>query len=537
MQSPIDSTDLKQRAAIRIVLALALFGAGYLLLNYQLILNRIVYAYAAGRTAVAAWSLIQLSAQAFLLFLLISISKRWIFGVAMVVIAISGLTNLIYENILKVPVDAASVEWLMAEARQAGSAAEAFLPAIGLAAAKLALISLLWWLARRIAFSISRSEVGVVPLYKSRLVSVTAVAILTAVSMLPPSAGVIRGAELNVYSFAAHALSQTHLQRAAVKLSPSASSVEKIIWLVDESVAFKHFEAVMQPDLTEQFGAIDYGDTVSFANCSSQSNANLRWGVSVDAANPAMDLRASPSIWSYARKAGFETTLIDGQVKGQPQNYLWEPEKKLIDHIVSAGGGIDTDRHIAEMLNEQMKNDKKQFFYVVLRGAHYAYESNYPKDDLSLDAPLIERYRHAITYSKAGFFGALLKGLDRSKLAVVYTSDHGQIVKEGVKPPHCHTAASAEEFAVPLLVFAPPALETKLRPVTNSDTASKHSHSQIFPTTLIWMGYDAGLTATQFDQALPLAPRRYVTFGKRIWRQDDGNPAEVFLNREYPRAE
>lgn len=262
---------------------------------------------------------------------------------------------------------------------------------------------------------------------------------------------------------------------------------------------------------------------------------HLRWGVPVDSATPDLDLRASPSIWAYARKAGYETTLIDGQVKGPPQNYLWTPELKLIDHVVPAADGIDTDQHIAKMLNERMHQGKRQFFYVVLRGAHYAYESNYPKGQLPDEAPLIERYRRAIAYSKSGFFDTLIQGLDRSKLAVVYTSDHGQIVKDGVNPPHCNTTAKAEEFSVPLLVFSPPALNAGLQPTSKNDPA--HSHSQIFPTTLVWMGYDAGMSSTQFDEVLPLAPRRYVTFNKRIWSQGAEAPAEVFVNRKYSQAE
>src|SRR5690606_14149895 len=112
--------------------------------------------------------------------------------------------------------------------------------------------------------------------------------------------------------------------------------------------------------------------------CSAPANLALRSGVDVRNAGPDMDLRATPSIWAYARKAGYRTALIDGQTTGAPQNLLLPPERALIDEVETVGDGIDTDRAIARRINARLKAPGRSFTYAVLRGVHFQYRDHVP---------------------------------------------------------------------------------------------------------------------------------------------------------------
>ena len=125
----------------------------------------------------------------------------------------------------------------------------------------------------------------------------------------------------------------------------------------------------------------------------------------------------------------------------------------------------------------------RSFTYVNLRGVHFQYRDHYPPGAVPAESPATLQYETALAYSKGHFFERLLAGVDREDVAVIYTSDHGQNLAPGVLP-HCSRAPVADEFRVPLLAFLPPALAASYP----KQVPSGHSTSQIFPTTLIWMG-------------------------------------------------
>src|SRR5690606_2185431 len=127
-----------------------------------------------------------------------------------------------------------------------------------------------------------------------------------------------------------------------------------------------------------------------------------------------------PSIWAYARKAGYRTLLIDGQTSGPPQNLVLPPERALIDELRPAAGALDTDLRIAEALNEQLRGPGRSFTYVVLRGVHFQYRDHYPAGLVPADSPPSLQYDTALTYSKGRFFDRLLTGVERSEVAIVY---------------------------------------------------------------------------------------------------------------------
>ena len=254
-----------------------------------------------------------------------------------------------------------------------------------------------------------------------------------------------------------------------------------------------------------------------------------RAGVDVARVSPRTDLRATPSIWGYARRAGYQTMLIDGQVTGAPQNLLLAPERALIDHFQPAAAGLDTDRKIARTINERLKQPARSFTYAVLAGAHFQYRDHYPAGVLPDDASLAAQYDAAIAYSKRDFFKTLLAGVDRNTVAIFYTSDHGQNVQDRV-PPHCSTAPVRAEYSVPLVALLPHDAAAAL----SGTKPTGHDHSQIFPTTLWLMGYPRGAVEARYDHLLDRPTKRYVTFGRAVVPTSTGDAVDVSASPRFP---
>jgi hypothetical protein len=125
-------------------------------------------------------------------------------------------------------------------------------------------------------------------------------------------------------------------------------------------------------------------------------------------------------------------------------------------------------------------------------------------------------------------FDLLLEGVDRDKVAIVYTSDHGQNVRDGVVP-HCSEDPVAAEFSVPLIALLPPSLAATFPPA-----AGGRSASQIFPTTLQWMGYDPAAAQARYDRDLRHPTARYVWLGRGALPLGPGDTIGVTGGADFP---
>ena len=137
----------------------------------------------------------------------------------------------------------------------------------------------------------------------------------------------------------------------------------------------------------------------------------------------------------------------------------------------------------------------------------------------------------ALGYSKGRFFDRLLAGVDRSQVAVIYQSDHGQNLTPG-KLPHCSPEGVPAEFQIPLLAFVSQAQQARFAAAPHKG----HSASQVFPTLLEWMGYDAGAVQRRYDTDLTGQPQRYVRFGRNAFPIDKGDKADVTFWPKFPGA-
>ncbi len=517
------------RPGIRVFAAIATFSIGYALLNYKLLVARILYRWAANDISGAISNALAFALQAGLLVMLLIILRGPARIVLIALVAVSGLVNVTHAQILEANIDLASMTWMLAETNQLIPALIEFWPGFLKAAVKVGLAVVLIYfggklLAERLTWlTVNRSRyllLGWILVLPAFLFSDLALSMVSGA----------RGAEINAYGLAIRAYLQSHPARQVLSVTPDREPlVRNIVWLVDESVSAAHFQAAMQPQLTQNLAPIDFREATSFANCSSPSNAALRWGVNVDAISLKTDLRTTPTIWAYAHAAGYRTFMIDGQVSGAPQNYVWAPERQLIDQLTPAKAGIETDKQIANQVNSILKTEGRHFVYVVFRGAHYQYHSNYPAGELSSDSSLVEKYRKAIEYSKRGVFQSVLDGVEED-VAVFYTSDHGQVLRDGMVP-HCNTIPYADEYSVPLVLFLPKRIATDFQPP--SAVTRRWSHSQIFPTSLVLMGYPVMHAQDGYDNPLPNSSKKIVTFGKTLFPQSEGESIDVRVERKY----
>ncbi len=523
------SGSLKHRLLIgRLLTGFIAFSGAYALINQLPLTQSILYRAAAFDYFNAGLAALSFAIQALILFIVtVIVSKRW-FVVTVALVTLSAGVNMVYGQIIGDTLDLQKTGWLLTEARQAKDAAAEFAAPLALGIGKLLFVITLLIGARHLLNPLVRQQFG--GKLSERKSTIAVMAFLAAPSLLWPWLSLHPlGAERNIYSYAAAIFSADPApERATVSVIPAPDSkIRKIIWLVDESVSYQAFDRIISPQLVDRL-AIDFGETASMGHCSTPSNVALRSGVAVRSIDSATDLRHTASIWGYAAKAGYTTIMIDGQVSGPPQNLLLQPERALINRYESAADGIKTDLKIARSLNKDLKTDGKQFVYAILRGVHFQYRDHYPAGTLAEGSSTQAQYEAAITYSKAGFFEALLDGVDRSEVAIFYTSDHGQNIVDGVTP-HCSGSPVPEEFAVPLVAFLPPDMQA------NYQTGSGgRSHSQLFPTTLALMGYDGAYASNRYDNILTAPTARYVWFGRGVVPVKKGGAIDVKSAEHFP---
>ena len=358
-------------------------------------------------------------------------------------------------------------------------------------------------------------------------------------------------------------------ERDPIKLSAAKNEkAENLIFIIDESVrgdilSINGFSKETTPylkSIREKF--INLGIASSAANCSQNSNIILQSGVRLDQLPDKDELTLSyPSIFQYAKSAGYLTYWLEGQYDpGILPPRITSFDMKSIDEFFQVDksdkdrSGFNTDFTLANRIREIIKNGKSNFILVNKMGAHFQYDSNYPTSEihftptLAVDSTITEMnefealsnvdrtrmvnsYCNALRWNVDKFFDELLKDIDFENTSIVYTSDHGQNLKEGSNPvTHCSTKnPPPREANVPMLIFGEFA---KNFFTDNLDLVKdKTSHFQIFPTLLTYMGYDSAELEEVYGH--PLWQR---DFNQRKFLSGDlyGRGSQSGLNKFYP---
>jgi len=304
--------------------------------------------------------------------------------------------------------------------------------------------------------------------------------------------------------------------RFAVTYSESLDSrIEKIILVVDESIRADILGINVEKRDTTPFlrsvdrGIVNFGLAASSSNCSDYSNLILRTGVRKE---EIPDLRQetlrNPSVWQYAKMAGYYTMYLDAQSAEEwkdYQNFMNEQEASFIDELIRARQDIpyESDVVALEELVNHLKIPGQNFIMLNKYGIHFPYFRSYPREydifrpALEPHEPMEDRkrsmnsYMNGIRWSVDHWFERLLSESSSFRpYVIVYTSDHGQnIVDDGTLATHCRPAAVRFEGMVPMMVFSNDVKILKKLKAVQIDNFDKTSHFQIFPTLLGLAGY------------------------------------------------
>lgn len=378
---------------------------------------------------------------------------------------------------------------------------------------------------------------------------------------------------------AVHATAGPPPVRKTVEATPDTTHAPRIIVvLMDESIRGDELDidGGKADSGLRTVGALatNFGVASSLANCSASSNVTFRYGASRK--YYLTDIKVNPSMWAYAKHAGYQTWYIDAQrTGGALQNFMTPAEKAQIDHFVQIGPEVtpsEKDMQVARLLRGiiDAPDHVKKFVYVNKMGAHFPYEGKYPRDQSRFeptlaqtyfgdkstpkvawptsDAPaerarFFNSYLNAVSWNVGHFFDLLLPGLSLSDAVIVYTSDHGQNFHRDGSPgyvTHCTDGQAAMgEGRVPLVLLTNDAYWQPRFAADAKLNFGKASQFDVFPTLLKMMGYNLQQVADTVHVEQPLSaaldPRKqefistyFVRFGRSpVWnpihRKSDGD--------------
>lgn len=305
--------------------------------------------------------------------------------------------------------------------------------------------------------------------------------------------------------------------------NPNGNKKDNIVLIVDESIRSdfingKESSAGLNVKTNKNWNVYDFGIATSGSNCSATSNIILRKGPKPD--NLDVTIYQNPLIWDYAKKAGYKTTLIDAQNNGKNHDYFDTEEREMIDNNVNTTE-YKSDTDIAIALKGLLKNTGN-FIMVIKRGAHFPYSKSYPdsfkpefKWDYINKNPTRIEYARAISYQTGNFFEELLKESVTPSTLMIYTSDHGQNLKDAPGGTHC--TATGEPYPgegiVPLLVIANETSDLILS--SSKKNYNNTSHFNIFSTLLYYFGYANNDYLKHYEPALiePINKYGYFSYG------------------------
>ena len=536
-KSKVQSTVASSRLPVKLLWLAAFAVCAYLILNWAIVWPRAIF-FSRGGTRLFAigFYFAMYAAGGVSLALLLAALQRHVAALALIATIITVCTNHAVARIFGVrPLDYGMAQWLFGEMPELWGALQEFFVsiswALGVSIASIIPLAIVTALSRkpmrRALSSPALFLVGVI----------TFGTYLASAFLLDRffDDGAPLDSNLYVY-YLRQFIDEPPPRIAAVDLPvPSVPQIRKLILVVDESVNYAIYDSELRSAWADYLTA-DFGEAASTGNCSAASNAMLRWGLRADAILRGDDPRAAPTVWGYARAAGYTTVLIDGQRHGAYQNFMRSEEAALISKTYAVSEGYDTDHAIAMVVHGLLESPQPMFIYINKRGAHFPYSNHYPAGAAAANETRAEQYRAAVRYSSATFLPTMLAGLDLSRVLVVYTSDHGQNLAADTRHGeslHCSQKPRWQELSVPLAVATTArgfAAELQAAAQRNRD---RDRHAQIFPTLLTAMGYDEPSVEKLYGESLmaPNPPTQYIYVGNRPIALKGHSPAAVAFDR------
>jgi glucan phosphoethanolaminetransferase (alkaline phosphatase superfamily) len=326
-----------------------------------------------------------------------------------------------------------------------------------------------------------------------------------------------------VYAFS----SKPELEKSEVTIPLTRRPAARhVVLIVDESVSGDFIDLNVPRGTTPYLatnpaGLVNFGLATAASNCSNSSNAVLRLGVKPGLLGTrGYSPLANPSVWKYARKAGYRTSYVGAQyLTATGQNFMNPAELGLIDHLLTVPAEIPVasrDLEILELLVEVLERPEPQFVYVNKQGAHFPYHRVTPESEarfrpvmqplepMADRARLVNSYKNAIHGAVDRFFEELLPRIDLAETVFLYTSDHGQnLLDDGTPVTHCRRSGqNLYEVVVPLLAWTgDDALRRRFERAASANFGAA-SHFEIYPTVLELFGYDPAIVRERYHQSL-----------------------------------
>ncbi|PIE20582.1 MAG: hypothetical protein CSA61_01485 [Neptuniibacter caesariensis] len=296
-------------------------------------------------------------------------------------------------------------------------------------------------------------------------------------------------------------------QKPTVPKQPVAADAPNIIFVVGESLNVQNmgvygYERQTTPRLQKMLNngeMLIYKNAVSIGTRTLSSVPYMLTGL--QGIDPFGVVYSSPSIFNYAKAAGYQTAFITAQ------DFQWRNiDQMFVDQdldfyrsgpdfsaAVSVSEGADDmkvlEQGVIPYLNTAFKTAVKAPVLLVaqMNGSHYPFNTHSPdyiKQFLPETTPNGRNaYDNTILYTDLYLEKLVnhVRSLDPDAW-IFYSSDHGQVVKkgktrfnQGYEPGNIHN---------PLLIFPPPAHLAQLQGNIDRPT----SHADIFATILTLMG-------------------------------------------------
>lgn len=296
--------------------------------------------------------------------------------------------------------------------------------------------------------------------------------------------------------------------RDAVTYHAAAPPERNIVFIVDESIrgdrlSLNGYQKPTTPFLDElaRKGFIrNWGIAASGTTCSHTSNPLLLTGLT-DLPDNDFRVYSMPTLFQYAKAMNYKNYYFDGQVDS-----LWNGKTsdirdfgtwvKASDLKAGAPHLYDNDGEIARRIKEIVSTSTGNFIWVNKFGVHAPYTKSYPNEhygeqmdamptlyDPNMSVAETGRiYDEAISYNLESFFRGLIADRPQKDTIYVYTSDHGQTLREnGATVSHC--AESRPEAVVPLFMIGDPSW------FAGVDETYRSSHANLFASVLDLMEF------------------------------------------------
>ena len=309
-----------------------------------------------------------------------------------------------------------------------------------------------------------------------------------------------------------------------------------IVFIVDESIrgdrpSINGHTRPTTPTLDElntKGAIVNWGIAVSSTTCSHTSNPLLLTGIN-QLPDKKFEIYRWPTIFQYARAMGYKNHYYDGHTNVQwlgkesdiPDYGSWTKADDL-----ARPHRYERDAEIARRVKKVLSSSTGNFIWVHKYGVHLRYENSFPNerygevlDALPADYDLTQHeetmrlmYDEAVTYNLESFFTTLFKDGPAANTIYIYTSDHGQTLREnGSVTSHCDE--TKPEANVPLMMIA------QARSLPNVDAHFRATHANIFATLLNLMKYPE--TERKFAYSTSLLKTNAADSKPRVYYSDE----------------